>query len=158
MVRNRKKLFMALWIVALLMACSACGRSSSHCYLCQGIPQDEPCIVNLATGDIAVLSAGGYGHAELSVTGSISVTGENGESCKATHPASGGDMNLHLFCENCRSLIEATPNSGYVLADLHDLSNIQLYAIEDATITIREYVVSITATDDGYWKIQVVTS
>lgn len=150
---------MALWIVAALMVCSACGRSSSHCFLCQSIPQDEPCIVNLATGDIAVLSAGGYGHTELSVTGGITVVGENGESCRATIPISGGEMNPNLFCDNCRSLIENIPNNGYVLADLHNLSGIQLYVIEDrVAITIREYVVSIDATNDMYWEILVVAS
>lgn len=128
MARNRKTLFIALWIVAALIACSACGRSTEHCYLCQGIPQDDPCIVNLATGDIAVLSAGGYGHAELSITGDVSVTGENGELCRATIPITGEQVNPALFCEDCWALIEATPNNGYVLADLKDLSNIQLYS------------------------------
>lgn len=147
-MRSRKAFFIALWIVAALIACSACGQSSSHCYLCQGIPQDEPCIVNLATGEIAVLSAGSYGHAELIVTGGISVITENGNSCKATFPTSGGDMNPDLFCDNCRSLIEATPNDGYVLADLHDLQNIQLYPIED--IMIRDYTLTVAESDAGY--------
>ena len=142
-------------IIVIALALSACGRSPSRCYLCRGIPHDEPCIVSLTTGDIAVLSAGSYGHAELIVTGGISVIAENGESCKATLPTSGGDMNPDLFCDNCRSLIEATPNDGYVLANLHDLENVQLYPIE--CITIRDYILTVSVADNDY-EVQMVTS
>ena len=102
---------------------------------------------NNVSVDIAVLSAGSYGHAELIVTVGVSVITENGNSCKATFPTSGGDMNPDLFCDNCRSLIEATPNDGYVLADLHDLENVQLYPIEDTTI--RDYTLTVGESDGG---------
>lgn len=141
--------------VALFLACSACRNSAAHCYLCQGIPHNEPCIISLATGNVAVLSAGGYGHTELSFTDGISVTGINGESCRATIPIDGEEMNPALFCEDCRALIEATPNNGYVLADLHDLGNIQLYPIED--MTIRDYTLTVGLSDAGY-EVQMVTS
>lgn len=149
-LRRLKHGFELLPIIALLMICAACRNSSLHCYLCQGIPRDEPCIVNLATGEIAVLSVGGYGHAELSFIGGVSVTGINGESCKTTIPKSGEEVNPALFCEDCRSLIEATPNSGYALADLRDLDNIKLYSIEAGnSFTIRDYNIQIEAGADG---------
>ena len=96
-LRRLKHAFELLPIIALLMICAACRNSSSHCYLCQSVPYNEPCIINLATGEIAVLSTGGYGHAELSIIGGVSVTGINGESCRATIPANGAEMNPALF-------------------------------------------------------------
>ena len=149
-LRRLKHAFELLPIIALLMICAACRNSSSHCYLCQSVPYNEPCIINLATGEIAVLSTGGYGHAELSMIGGVSVTGINGESCRATIPANGAEMNPALFCEDCRELIEAAPNSGYALADLRDLDNIKLYSIEAGnSFTIRGHSIQIEAGADG---------
>ncbi len=137
-----------IFIIVIALALSACGRSPSHCYLCQGIPHDEPCIVSLATGEVAVLSGGCYGHAELSMIDGVSITGINGTSCKATIPITGEQVNPALFCEDCWALIEATPNNGYVLADLKDLSNVQLYLIED--IIIRGYTLTVSMADNGF--------
>lgn len=149
---NRKHLFLSLCI-SIIISLSACESSTSHCFLCEGVPHDEPCIVNLATGEIAVLSVGGYGHAELSLTGGISVTGENGETCFAIVPAIGEEMNPNLYCDDCLALIKATLNNGYVLADLGDLSHIKLYSIKDTAI--RNYTLSVRETDKKY-EIQVM--
>ena len=52
--------------------------------------------------------------------------------------------------------IDATPNNGYVLADLSDLSSIRLYPVEGGeAITIRDYDISING-DDDYMRIQVI--
>lgn len=156
-----RKLILFLCLFALLLCVPACTRSGrqAHCYLCQGIPHDEPCIVDLATGDIAVLSAGDYGKVAWSFSGNILVTGKNGESSKATIPAAEQEVNTVLFCDDCMALIETTPNTGYVLADLHDLGHIQLYSIAvDTTPVIRNYALSITATDNARLEIQTVTN
>ena len=155
MNRSKYTEIIIVLIAVITVTFTACGRSSSHCYLCQGIPHDEPCIVNLATGEIAVLSVGGYGHAELSMIGGVSVTGINGESCEATIPISGEKVNPALFCEDCRERIAATPNNGYALADLKALSNVQLYPIED--IAIRNYILTVSTADNAY-DVQMVTS
>lgn len=153
----KRKHFMALLSLVIVMVCTACSNShASHCYLCEGIPYDEPCIVSLATGDIAVLSTGGYGHASLSNTGGVSVIGYNGESCRATLPIMGEALNPDLFCDDCKTLIDTTQNNGYVLADLHDLTDIQLYPIETgASYAIRTYDVTITDTQDSKLNIEV---
>ena len=35
-------------------------------------------------------------------------------------------MNLYCFCESCLNRIVAVSDDGFVLADVHDLSNVQL--------------------------------
>lgn len=102
-----------------------------------------------------VLSVGGAGHAALSMIDGVSVTGINGESCRATILIGGEEMNPALFCEDCRALIEDTPNNGYVLADLHNLNSIKLYPLEDQTI--RNYTLSVSKLDFGY-EIQMTKS
>ena len=149
---NGKHLCLSIMIIAL----SACGSSTSHCYLCEGVPCDEPCVVNLATGEIAVLSVGGYGHAELSLTGGISVTGKQGESCSALVPAIGEKVNPNLYCDDCLALIEATSNTGYVLADLGDLNSIHLYGLESGTaIKLGNYTVSVSESIEGFNEVNV---
>ena len=67
-------------------------------------------------------------------------------------------VNSALFCDDCLTLIEATPNSGYALADLSDLASIRLYPVEGGeAITIRDYDISING-DDDYMRIQVIKS
>lgn len=49
-----------------------------------------------------------------------------------------------LFCHDCRALLADTATEGYALLDLHDLDDIQAYAVEaGAEYTIRDYTVSI---------------
>ena len=153
MSTNQKHLLISFCVAVVIIVLTACGSSTSHCYLCEGIPHDEPCVVNLATGDIVVLSVGGYGHAALSITGGISVTGENGELCSAIIPSASEEMNPRFFCDDCLPILEATPNTGYVLADLSDLSNIKLYSIKDTTI--RNYNISVSKSETAY-EIQMV--
>ena len=65
-------------------------------------------------------------------------------------------VNTSLYCADCLALIETTPNNGYVLADLSDLSSIQLYPVEGGEAnTIRGYDIFIHA-DDDYIRIQVI--
>ena len=147
----RKEVFRIICLFAaasLLLLCTSCGHSADHCYLCQGISHDEPCIVNLATGEIAVLSTGSYGHAEMTFTGGVSVTGENGESCHATIPQTSEAVDSNLYCTDCLALIETTSNNGYVLADLYNLNSIKLYPLEDQTIL--NYTLSVSDLGAGY--------
>ena len=159
MKKNRKHRFIFFLSTAVLIMISSCGRSPAHCFLCQSIPRNTPCIVNLSTGDVTELSVGSLGSISWSFIGKAVITGNGDNSCTATLPANIGKMNSNLFCENCQNLVAEVSDRGYVLADLHNLNNIQLYAIEDGvSITIREYVVSIEAPNDMYWEILEVTN
>lgn len=146
----KRKIVLLLALIALLPCLASCRRIAAHCFLCQGVPHSVPCVVNLSTGDVAELSPGGYGHIAFSTVGGVTVTSNNGEACTATLTALGKDMDPALFCNDCRELISQVPNSGYVLADIWDLTNISLYPIEvGASFPIGEYIVSIAEGDRG---------
>lgn len=139
-----------LLFLAALIILSSCNSATKHCFLCQSVPQNAPCIVNLSTGEIAALSLGGKGLISYSVVGGISITGQDGLSCVASLPIIGEEMNLALFCDDCKALISPIPNNGYVLADLHSFDNIQLYPIAAGErFSINQYDISIIADEES---------
>lgn len=142
-------------ILSLLVSCGARG---SHCYLCQGIPYEAPCLVDLSTGDVAPLTVNENDDAvSFQILGNAHIEQLPWET-HATIPAELHPVNTALFCETCMELIEATPNCGYVLADLSDLSSITLYPIENSkVISIKGYDISAKA-DGNYIKIKAIIS
>ena len=155
-LRNKlDKLVLCAIILSLLASCGARG---SHCYLCQGIPYEAPCLVDLSTGDVSPLTVNRHDDAvRFQTLGDIHIEQLPWET-QATIPAEPQSVNTTLFCEDCRVLIDTTPNSGYLLADLSDLNNITLYPIENQkVISIRNYDISAEA-DGNYVKIRVTIS
>jgi len=155
-LRNKRRGICTLCFVLLLLFTS-CGRANKHCYLCQGIPYEAPCLVDLSTGDVAPLTVDGNdGALRIQFLGNVRVELTPDEAC-AIIPIEPQAVNTSLYCADCLALIEATPNNGYVLADLSDLASIRLYPVEGGdAVTIRDYNISISA-DGGQIQIQVAT-
>lgn len=153
-LRNKRRVTCALCFVLLLLFTS-CGRANKHCYLCQGIPYEAPCLVDLSTGYVAPLTVSeNYDAVSFQILGDARIEQLPWET-HATIPAEPQPVSTSLFCEDCMTRIDATPNHGYVLADLSDLSSIQLYPVEGGdAVTIRDYNISISA-DGGQIQIQV---
>lgn len=150
----KRKIVLLFVLISLLACLAACQQTAPHCFLCQGIPRSVPCVVNLHTGDVIELSPGGYGNISLSTIGDVSVMGTNGESCTATIPSAGVDVDPDLFCDACMELISQVANTGYILADLRNLTDITLYPIEgDTTFPIGEYIVSVAEGDNESVRI-----
>lgn len=142
-------------IMSLLASCGARG---PHCYLCQGIPYEAPCLVDLSAGDVSPLTVNRHDDAvRFQTLGDIHIEQLPWET-QTTIPAEPQPVNTNLFCEDCRALIAATTNGGYLLADLSSLDSIMLYPIENQkVISIRDYDISAEA-DGNHIKIKVVTS
>lgn len=154
----RSKLGRLVLCAVIMSLLPACGGRTSHCYLCQGIPYEAPCLVDLSTGDVAPLTvSGNNGAVSFQTLGDIHIE-QLPWVTRATIPAEPQAVNTCLFCDSCQALIDATPNSGYALADLSDLNSITLYPIENQkAISIRNY--DISAETGGYYiKIRVITS
>ena len=150
----RSKLSGLVLCAVIMSLLVTCGRRSSHCYLCQGIPYEAPCLVDLSTGDVAPLTvSNNNGAASIWFLGKARVVLES-EAAHVTIPSAPQTVSADLFCEDCMALVDATPNSGYVLADLSDLGSIQLYPIVNRGIfTIRSYNISIVGDRNliGIW-------
>lgn len=114
--------YLALWKYMVTLP------EPKYCALCDGTAWDAPCLVTLATGDVAEIA--------------------DGQS--ATLSKEGVYISPNLFCHDCRAkigdVIEAQNlyTTGYVLADLHNLRDIRIYAIADGEeYEIQGYTVEI---------------
>lgn len=68
----------------------------------------------------------------------------------STIPADDREMDRSLFCKDCQTLLSELPDSGYVIADMQDPGNLSLFPIQTcAGISIREYEVTVTTSNDG---------
>lgn len=133
--------------------CALCGYGDAMTY-------HAPALVNLSTGEVSEMrvyepkvSGEVKELAPIQQTGTFrfiycaGLTGRQ-DTCSHTFRVEILEelepMNMEYFCHSCRSLLVMTDREGYVLADLFDLNDIQIYSIEDGSeYTTRDYMVSI---------------
>ena len=136
-----------LCCLILILLLPSCSR---HCYLCQGIPCDAPCLVDLSTGQAVELSAtNDPGSVTWTSLGAARVSLKSNRALVII-PTDDRVMNLSLFCNDCQALLSELPDSRYIISDMYDLNNLTLYPVQaDGSYTIREYEVTVTANADG---------
>lgn len=144
-MQRRETIPLILLFFVFLLCLPGCRGSRSHCYLCEGLAYEAPCLVDLATGDVAELKPlNNEDYLVWTGYSSIMVEQQPDGSVLATIPASNQEIARELFCDNCLAAIDATTRGGYILADLEDLDSIRLYTIEaDRRFSLRQYDVSI---------------
>lgn len=138
--------------------CALCGSGD-------GIPYHAPVLVNLSTGETGEMkiydpdprhrcelaeeqSTGTFSF--LHVAGLIGCRDTCDHSCKVTLPENREAIVPSHFCYDCRTILTGVATEGYILADLYNLNQITVYAIEDNTAyTIRDYAVSISSQDES---------
>ena len=150
-IKQRKTMHFLLLSFVILICLSGCGRSRSHCYLCEGLAYEAPCLVDLATGDVAELKPRAN-EDQLVWTGysSIMVEQRPDGSALAMIPDNNQEIAWELFCDSCIAALDATARGGYILADLADLNSIRLYTIEaEQSFPLRQYDVSIMGQNDS---------
>ena len=127
-----------------------------------------PCIVNLATGEIAELAVYDSHPTEVSAegkkgytsfyTGAGAVIQQNSDNeyCEASLPKREGPMEPAHFCYDCRHRIAELDKDGYVIADLYDRENISAFKVSDgAEYGIRKYLVTVEKLDGGNLEVVV---
>lgn len=126
------------------------GEIEERSYLCEGLAYEAPCLVDLATGDVAELKPRANKD-QLVWTGysSIMVEQRPNGSVLARISDCNQEIARELFCDSCLAAIDATARGGYILADLADLNSIRLYTIEaEQRFPLRQYEVSIMDQND----------
>ena len=127
-----------------------------------------PCIVNLATGEVAELAAydphptetyavekKGY-TSFFAVAGAVIQQNCDSEYCVASLPKTEEPMAPAHFCYGCRHLIAELDKDGYVVADLYDQENISVFEVCTGTeYRIRDYLVTVNQTNSGGLQIWV---
>lgn len=127
-----------------------------------------PCIVNLATGEVAELAAydphptddsaaekKGY-TSFYTGAGAVIQQDSDNEYCVASLPKEEEPMNHTHFCYNCRCRIMELDRDGYVIADLYDPENISVFEVcNGAEYRIRDYHVTVNQTDGGGFQIWI---
>ena len=125
---------LVLSLVLLSGCASDAANKADHCYLCEGLPYDGPCLVDLSTGNVVEITPGtDTGYVSFLCSEDVVIRTLAGEYSETTIPIKNKEVNPHYFCESCLKRIAAVSNGGYVLADVHDLNDVQLYKIEAGT-------------------------
>lgn len=133
--------------------CSLCEYGEARTY-------HAPALVNLSTGEVGemrVYKSEIVGDtleiAPIQQTGVFAfvrcagLTGQQ-DTCSHTFkieiPKEIETINIGRFCRSCRAKIAETTNEGFVVADLFDLDNIEIYAMNEGTeFSIRDYIVTM---------------
>ena len=146
----------------------------SVCALCRnhaGTKVHAPCLINLATGEVAELSvydpdptekgevsaAAKKGYASF-FTGAGAMIQQNPdlENCEATLPQKEEPIDPGHFCYECRRILADLDKNGYVIADMYDPEAVEVYTVWDgAKYEIRDYLVIVNQKDSGALKIEV---
>lgn len=127
-----------------------------------------PCIVNLATGEVAELTVYDQHPTEVTAEGKKGYTSfytgagaviqqnfDNGH-CEASLPKKEEPMDPAHFCYDCRHLIAELDKDGYVVADLYDSENVSVFKVSDgAEYGIRKYLVTVEKLDGGNLEVVV---
>ena len=133
--------------------CSLCEYGKARTY-------HAPALVNLSTGEVGEMriyksqkDRDTLEIATIQQTGTfafVKCAGLTGQldTCASTFrveiPEKTGAMNMKFFCRNCRAKIAKMTNEGFVVADLLDLDNIEIYAMDEGSeFTIRDYIVTM---------------
>ncbi len=144
------------------------------CALCRnktGVKRHAPCIINLATGEVAELSVYDPHPTEVGeVTetlkkGHVSYFTEAGamihqnpdqKYCEATLPSNEEPIDPVHFCYECRRILADLDKNGYVIADMYVPEAVEVYTVWDgAKYEIRDYLVTVNQTDGGRLEIEV---
>ena len=133
--------------------CALCGYGGGPRY-------HAPCLVNLSTGEVGemriydpdpvriwevseVQQSGTF--SLLRCAGVTAVRDTDAHTCTAGLPRRADGLAPEHFCRNCRARIAEASHRGFILADLYDLADIQVYALSgEASYSVRGYDVSVS--------------
>ena len=74
----------------------------------------------------------------------------------AFDPAEAEHIDRNLYCDSCLTALDETPNSGCVLADLHDPSHAGVIDVEEGKVLDRlDYYISVR-TDETSNRLKVL--
>ena len=146
------------------------------CALCRNnedVKIHAPCIVNLATGEVAELTiydphpteigevteTQKKGHVSF-YTGAGALIEQNSdqEYCKATLSNEEDPIEPGYFCYECRRIIAEldTDKKGYIIADMYDPEAVVVYPIwNGAKYEVRDYLVTAHRNENNSFEIDV---
>ena len=150
---NNRKAYAALWDAIVTLSdpeqCALCNAERGHQALS---------LMNLSTGEIGQMEVYVYGatkqgkldprEAQFSGTfnfqqcaGLTAIRDTDFHTCTVYLPEERELMNPAHFCKECRQLLARAGLEGYVIVDLYDLDNVQVYPLRGKRI--RDYRVSV---------------
>lgn len=145
--------------------CALCGYGGGPRY-------HAPCLVNLSTGEVGemriydpdpvriwevseVQQSGTF--SLLRCAGVTAVRDTDAHTCTAGLPRRADGLAPEHFCRNCRARIAEASRRGFILADLYDLADIQVYALSgEASYSVHGYDVSVSCGGgDGLLRVEI---
>ena len=142
-----------------------------RCAICDTLPSDALCIVNLKTGeklDLTIYDPHPYLVGEIAdeqIGGWFTLVRGAGiegyrvgnEYIKVTVPTNSDKLEQHHFCNTCRELLMPYTRCGYVLADIKAPSSLAVYPIAQAAcFSVRRYRVLVEDfREKGHYEITI---
>lgn len=165
---TNRKAYAALWEAIIDIPdpkqCTLCGK---------GMRYHAPVLVNLSTGqmgeiqvytnhpsrqgEILPMEAQQTGTFNFQICAGLMAARDTSKHiCQVSLPAERELMNPVHFCKECRQLLAGVGLEGYVIADLYDFDNIQVYSVrEGGHEVIRDYCVSVTSEEGAILSVYV---
>lgn len=161
-------------VIAILISCF---KQPEDCVLCGSGTRERhhaPVILNLATGqknEMRVydpdLPRSDLEIAQIQTTGTFSfascagLTGRRdtcSHTCTVNVPFDTARMKKAHFCTACRELLEPHKDQGYVLVDMYNENEINVYGIfEAAEYEIRDYKVTVSEqVDQAEFEVEIL--
>ena len=163
-----------IWDDVLYYESMISASEPSSCALCRnhaGAKVHAPCLINLATGEAAELSVYDPDPTEVGEVSAITKKGYTSfftgagamiqqnsdlEYCEATLSQKEETIEPGHFCYECRRILADLDKNGYVIADMYDPKEVDVYTLWDgAKYEIRDYLVTVNETDNGWLEIEV---
>lgn len=155
----KKAAITLLIVLVVLIICSAKPIPEPvQCAICDNLPSDALCIINLKTGeklDLTIYEPHPYLVGEIAdeqIGGWFTLVRGAGiegykvgnEYVKVTIPKNTSKLDQHHFCSTCRKLLVPYARCGYVLADLKLPASPVVYPItQPAYFSVRRYSVLV---------------
>ena len=116
------------------------------CVLCDGEPEEVPCLLNRTTGEVGHL-AGTALPGKFQFVGCEGAMGgwDSDVRCAdVSVPATAYGLNPFPFCRSCRWDLDWQTHDTYTIADLSDPTHPVFYPLEEGVYSILGYEVTVT--------------
>ena len=130
-------------------------RDPAHCALCEAPESDVPCILDLHSGEVAELristdelseDPSTFTFSFMDVLGNTGYWDTGARMCKVTLPQDNLCLSPSYFCRECREKLQSVRKDHYAVLDT---ASKNVYPLQESSLTISEYSVTIAKEGSG---------
>ena len=145
----------AACLVLCIFGMAMARRDPAHCALCEAPESDVPCILDLHSGEVAELristdelsdDPSTFTFSFMDVLGNTGYRDTGARMCKVTLPQDNLRLLPSCFCRDCREKLQSVRKDHYAVLDT---ASKNVYPLQESSLTISEYSVTIAKEERG---------